>query len=99
MIQLGKFEGGELVADTNYLYPARWGWIKSFLYFLCFSSASVINAVVEYLTDLITLLFVRVPVQVSAELPTVGDGHTPGAPVPGLLLARRPEADRDDVMI
>ena len=27
MIQLGKFVGGG-VADTNYLYPARWGWIK-----------------------------------------------------------------------
>ena len=30
MIQLEKFEGGELVADTNYLYPARWGWINEF---------------------------------------------------------------------
>ena len=34
MIQLGKFVGGWLVwwgggvADTNYLHPARWGWIK-----------------------------------------------------------------------
>ena len=40
MIQLGKFVGGgggvggwgvgEVVADTNYLYPARWGWINYF---------------------------------------------------------------------
>ena len=32
MIQLGKFVGGGsggVVADTNYLYPARWGWIKN----------------------------------------------------------------------
>ena len=31
MIQLGrKFVGGwGGVADTNYLYPARWGWIKN----------------------------------------------------------------------
>ena len=34
MIQLGKFVGevgevGGVVADTNYLYPARWGWINS----------------------------------------------------------------------
>ena len=30
MIQLGKFVGGwVVVADTNYLYPARWGWINS----------------------------------------------------------------------
>ena len=29
MIQLGKFVGGGGgVADTNYLYPARWGWIN-----------------------------------------------------------------------
>ena len=28
MIQLGKFEGGGVVDDTNYLYPARWGWIN-----------------------------------------------------------------------
>ena len=35
MIQLGKFVGGGVVgwwrggvADTNYLYPARWGWIN-----------------------------------------------------------------------
>ena len=34
MIQLGKFVGGGVgwvggwLADTNYLYPARWGWIK-----------------------------------------------------------------------
>ena len=31
MIQLEKFVcggvGGGWVADTNYLYPARWGWI------------------------------------------------------------------------
>ena len=27
MIQLEKFVGGG-VADTNYLYPARWGWIN-----------------------------------------------------------------------
>ena len=26
-IQLGKFVGGG-VADNNYLYPARWGWIN-----------------------------------------------------------------------
>ena len=31
MIQLGKFVGGG-VADTNYLYPARWGWIKYNIY-------------------------------------------------------------------
>jgi len=31
MIQLGKFEGGGVVAETNYLYPARWGWIKKLL--------------------------------------------------------------------
>ena len=29
MIQLGKFVGGGGVADTNYLYPARWGWINN----------------------------------------------------------------------
>ena len=32
MIQLGKFMGGGgggVVADTNYLYPARWGWINN----------------------------------------------------------------------
>ena len=31
MIQLGKFVGGGggVVSDTNYLYPARWGWIKN----------------------------------------------------------------------
>ena len=31
MIQLGKFVGGGvgLVADTNFLYPAHWGWIKN----------------------------------------------------------------------
>ena len=41
MIQLGKFVGGGglvgcwwagwggFVVDTNYLYPARWGWIKN----------------------------------------------------------------------
>ena len=29
MIQLGKFVGGGWVADTNYLYPACWGWIKA----------------------------------------------------------------------
>ena len=31
MIQLGKFVVGWvglLVVDTNYLYPARWGWIN-----------------------------------------------------------------------
>ena len=28
MIQLGKLVGGG-VADTNYLYPACWGWIKN----------------------------------------------------------------------
>ena len=31
MIQLEKFVGGGGVggvADTNYLYPARWGWIN-----------------------------------------------------------------------
>ena len=27
MIQLGEFVGG-VVAYTNYLYPARWGWIN-----------------------------------------------------------------------
>ena len=32
MIQLGKFVGGGgVVADTNYLYPARWGWINIFI--------------------------------------------------------------------
>ena len=36
MIQLeqqqhGEFVCGGVVADTNYLYPARWGWIKSIL--------------------------------------------------------------------
>ena len=34
MILLGKFVGGGVVdggADTNYLYPARWGWINSSL--------------------------------------------------------------------
>ena len=33
MIQLGKFVGGGggvVVADTSYLYPARWCWIKKF---------------------------------------------------------------------
>ena len=34
MIQLGKFVSGwvgwgGVVADTNYLYPARWGWINN----------------------------------------------------------------------
>ena len=33
MIQLGKVCGGSVggvggKADTNYLYPARWGWIN-----------------------------------------------------------------------
>ena len=30
MIQLGKFVGGGggVVADTNYLYTAHWGWIN-----------------------------------------------------------------------
>ena len=32
MIHLGKFVGGVGgvggLADTNYLYPARWGWIN-----------------------------------------------------------------------
>ena len=32
MIQLGKFVGGwGVVADTNYLYPARWGWINKYM--------------------------------------------------------------------
>ena len=31
MIQLGKFVGGG-VADNNYLYPARWGWINISLF-------------------------------------------------------------------
>ena len=33
MIQFEKFVGGGggVVADTNYLYPARWGWINSSL--------------------------------------------------------------------
>ena len=25
---LGWWCGGGVVADTNYLYPARWGWIN-----------------------------------------------------------------------
>ena len=34
MIQLEQQQRGEFVvlggvADTNYLYPARWGWIKN----------------------------------------------------------------------
>ena len=35
MIQLRKFVGGggvggvDGMADSNYLYPARWGWIKN----------------------------------------------------------------------
>ena len=45
MIQLEQQQHGEFVgggggvAYTNYLYPARWGWIKNlfhFNYLLCF---------------------------------------------------------------
>ena len=34
MIQLGKFVDGVggWLADTNYLYPARWGWINKNIY-------------------------------------------------------------------
>ena len=39
MIQLeqqqhGEFVCGGVVADTNYLYPARWGWNKIFLFYV-----------------------------------------------------------------
>ena len=39
MIQLEQqqhkeFVCGRVVADTNYLYPARWGWIKNYFVLL-----------------------------------------------------------------